>query len=96
MLLTSLISKIIKTRKPIVISTGMTHNYEIEELINYLQEREANYALLHCNSAYPPPYEDLNLRYLKTLKRISFAQVGYSGHERDVIVYMQQFLLEQE
>tara|TARA_Y100000816_G_scaffold292490_1_gene288053 strand:+ start:5688 stop:7928 length:2241 start_codon:yes stop_codon:yes gene_type:complete len=78
----SLISKIIKTRKPIVISTGMTHNHEIEELINFLQEREANYALLHCNSAYPPPYEDLNLRYLETLKRISFAQVGYSGHER--------------
>ena len=73
----------------------MTHTYEIEELINYLQER-TNYALLHCNSAYPNSYEDLNFRYLKTLKRISFAQVGYSVTKEDIIVYMQQFLLEQE
>ena len=49
----SLISKIIKTRKPIVISTAHDTHYEIEELINYLQEREANYALLHCNSDIP-------------------------------------------
>ena len=75
----------------------MTHNYEIEELINYLQEREANYALLHCNSAYPPPYEDLNLRYLKKRSNAyHLHKLVIQVTKEDIIVYMQQFLLEQE
>ena len=40
-----------------------------------------NYALLHCNSQYPAPLEELNLSAIKTLKEKYFCEVGYSGHE---------------
>ena len=40
------------------------------------------YALLHCQSTYPAPFKDVNLRYLDRLAEIGDCPVGYSGHER--------------
>ena len=47
-----------------------------------LQRHGAAYALLHCNSTYPAPYKDVNLRYLERLRQLGACPVGYSGHER--------------
>ena len=77
-----LIKCVAATGKSILLSTGMTSQSEIFQTVKLLQSIEANYSLLHCNSAYPPPYEDLNLNYITVLKGISKTQVGYSGHER--------------
>ena len=40
------------------------------------------YALLHCQSTYPAPFKDVNLRYLTRLAELGDCPVGYSGHER--------------
>ena len=37
--------------------------------------------MLHCNSSYPAPLEDLNLKCIQTLKKRYKCEVGYSGHE---------------
>lgn len=42
---------------------------------------EKNYAVLHCNSTYPAPINELNLSVIKTLKDRFKCEVGYSGHE---------------
>ena len=77
-----LIGDVVATGKPVVLSTGMSESWEITETIEYLREIGSDYALLHCNSAYPPPFEDLNLNFIRTLGDLGGCQVGYSGHER--------------
>jgi N-acetylneuraminate synthase len=70
------------TGKPLIVSTGMSREQEISEAVAVLQRGGANYVLLHCNAAYPAPFKDINLRFLKRLKELGDCPVGYSGHER--------------
>lgn len=77
-----LIRSVAKLKKPLIISTGMSFMPEIEQLIKFLEEIKATYALLHCNSTYPAPYHDINLNFIKTLQnKHDNIVVGYSGHE---------------
>lgn len=75
-----------KTGKPLICSTGMSTESEIVESTRLLQQLGAMFILLHCNSTYPAPYKDVNLKYLRRLKEIGDCPVGYSGHERDINV----------
>lgn len=67
--------------RPMILSTGMSTNLEIEKTTEMLNELGADFALLHCNSTYPAPVEDINLRFIPELLKIH-KTVGYSGHER--------------
>lgn len=71
-----------KTGKPLLISTGMSLELEIQESVALLKQQAASFALLQCNSTYPAPMRDINLLYMDHLKEISNSPVGYSGHER--------------
>ena len=65
------------------ISTGMSTEAEIRESVDAAARPPAPpYALLHCQSTYPAPFKDVNLRYLTRLAEIGQCPVGYSGHER--------------
>lgn len=81
-----LIEAVAGTRKPILLSTGMSHEWEIKHTISVLESHQAEYALLHCNSTYPAPFKDVNLAYLSTLKSMHNGIIGYSGHERGIEV----------
>lgn len=71
--------------RPLLVSTGMSTLEEIDEMVSFLEKySDGNYILLHTNSAYPTPAEDLNLRMIKTLKERYHCLVGYSGHEQDL------------
>ena len=70
--------------KPMIISTGMSFVSEIEVVVDALKRLDARFALLHCNSAYPAPYHDINLRFIPTMKERFGCVVGYSGHERGI------------
>lgn len=80
-----LIEYLIEKNKPIILSTGMSSESEIKTTIKFLNSFNADYALLHCNSTYPAPFKDINLRYLENLK-LNHVPVGYSGHERGIAV----------
>jgi N-acetylneuraminate synthase len=71
-----------KTGKPLLLSTGMSLEMEIQESVDLLKQQGASFALLQCNSTYPAPFGDINLSYMDRLKEISNSPVGYSGHER--------------
>ncbi|MCM1217925.1 MAG: N-acetylneuraminate synthase family protein [Lachnospiraceae bacterium] len=71
--------------KPLLISTGMSTLQELDEMVEFLEKySDGSYILLHTNSAYPVPAEELNLRMIKTLRERYHCLVGYSGHEQDL------------
>ena len=70
-----------KSGKKVIFSAGMSTLEETDQAVAWLKESNAEYALLHCNSAYPAPLEDLNLSCIQTLKDRYGCEVGYSGHE---------------
>ena len=68
---------------PLIVSTGMSLEHEIEHAAKLLNKYGVQFALLHCNSTYPTPFKDVNLNYMPKLGRKSRAGIfGYSGHER--------------
>jgi N-acetylneuraminate synthase len=71
--------------KPIIASTGMSRWEEVVTTVEFLKARDATFALLHCNSAYPASFDDINLRFMERLKEFG-VPVGYSGHERGISV----------
>jgi N-acetylneuraminate synthase len=70
-----------RTGKKVIFSTGMSTLEEIDRTVGWLREEECEFALLHCNSTYPAPLEELNLQCIKTLRDRYDCEVGYSGHE---------------
>jgi N-acetylneuraminate synthase len=80
-----LIEKLISTKKPLILSTGMSTVEEIQITTTFLNSRNAEFVLLHCNSTYPAPFHDINLNWIKQLEAIH-PLVGYSGHERGIAV----------
>ena len=65
----------------LIVSTGMSNADDIISTINFLESRHADFCLLHCNSTYPTPYNDINLEFLNWIKDKHQGLVGYSGHE---------------
>ena len=78
-----LLKEIGSFRKRIILSTGMTSLGEIESALFVLTEhgtRRENITILHCNTEYPTPYEDVNLRAMVTIREAFKMKVGYSDH----------------
>ena len=74
---------IAKKGKPIVISTGMSNMQEIKDAVEVIQNHQIaknNIIILHCNTEYPTPMQDVNLLAMKTIQNDLGVQVGYSDH----------------
>ncbi len=68
-----------KTNKPLIVSTGMSEERDIVAANKFLKKIGAKYILLHVNSTYPAPFQDIQLQLMQ---RLGTAIYGYSGHER--------------
>ena len=64
-----------------ILSSGISTLDETDQAVEWMRDEGAEFALLHCNSTYPAPLEDLNLRCIQTLRERYDCEVGYSGHE---------------
>ncbi|WP_443640332.1 N-acetylneuraminate synthase family protein [Candidatus Njordibacter sp. Uisw_039] len=80
-----LLDKLAKTKKPLILSTGMSATEEVQSTVTFLNQRGVQFVLLHCNSTYPAPLHDINLKWIHQLRKIH-PLVGYSGHERGINV----------
>ena len=81
------LEKIAKTGKDIIMSTGMCMMEEIEAALSVLREHGAGkITLLHCNTEYPTPFEDVNLRAMQEMKKAFGVSVGYSDHTVGIAV----------
>ena len=76
-----LIEEAAKTKIPILISTGMSDWRMVDEAVEILEKEASSYAILHCNSTYPAPYDELNLDVILEMKNRYDCLIGYSGHE---------------
>lgn len=80
-----LLARLTATGKPLIVSTGMSTTDEIKAAAKFLDDRDAGYVLLHCQSTYPAALHNIHLRFMETLREIH-PVIGYSGHERGIAV----------
>lgn len=74
---------IAQKNKPIILSTGMGALGEIEEALAVLLEfgaKREDITILHCNTEYPTPMEDVNLKAMNAIGEAFGVQIGYSDH----------------
>lgn len=77
------LQKVASKKKPIILSTGMADMGEIEDALDVLYDNGINkddVTVLHCNTEYPTPIEDVNLTAMNTIAEAFKVKVGYSDH----------------
>ncbi|WDP89755.1 MAG: N-acetylneuraminate synthase family protein [Desulfobacter sp.] len=80
-----LLAHVALKKQPMIVSTGMSYREEIEMTVGLLKEEGADFALLHCRSAYPVWPREVNLKMITWLKKFQ-APVGYSGHDIGITI----------
>ena len=83
------LKKIAEKKLPIMMSTGMANMGEIEWALDILVKNgldSNNISILHCNTEYPTPYEDVNLNAMITIENAFKLPVGYSDHSLGIEV----------
>ena len=66
--------------KPMIVSTGMSTPEEIDATVRALREERASFALMHCTSTYPTPFEHVQLGCIAALQTKYGVPVGFSDH----------------
>lgn len=79
-----LVKECAKSGKRVILSTGMSTLEEIDYSVNILKKYSKDFSLMHTNSSYPTPTDELNLNVIKTLQNRYKVPIGYSGHEKDL------------
>lgn len=70
-----------RSGKRIILSSGMSTIDEVREAVAVLKENgSTDITVLHCNTEYPTPFSDVNLRAMQTIKEETGVSVGYSDH----------------
>lgn len=75
--------------RPVVLSTGMANMKEVKDAMDVLLTHgltKKDITILHCNSEYPTPMEDVNLKAMNTIGKELGVQVGYSDHTMGIEV----------
>ncbi|MHB8131586.1 MAG: N-acetylneuraminate synthase family protein [Mobilitalea sp.] len=80
----NLVKAAAKTRIPVIASTGMSSMQNIDNLVDVLKKYASDFALMHTNSSYPTPLDELNMKCIPALKKRYNCVIGYSGHEYNV------------
>jgi N,N'-diacetyllegionaminate synthase len=76
-------------RRPVILSTGMSTLGEIEAALEVLEQSgvgRERITVLHCNTEYPTPMTDVNLRAMQTIREAFGVRVGYSDHTQGIEV----------
>ncbi len=81
----NLIKLIAKTKKPIILSTGLSTIKETIEAIDIIKKYHKKIILMHCVSGYPTPLSEANLKNIDKLKKLSgINYVGFSDHTKGI------------
>ena len=81
--------KIAQYQEPVILSTGMCELTDIEAALNVLLQfgvKKKHITILHCNTEYPTPFEDVNLMAMLEIRETFGVQIGYSDHTRGIEV----------
>lgn len=83
------LKKIASFHEPIILSTGMCELSDIEAALNVLIDegiKKEQITVLHCNTEYPTPYNDVNLKAMLEISEKFGVKIGYSDHTQGVEV----------
>jgi len=78
-----------KIADEIILSTGMSTLSDVENALNVLKNagvKNKDITILHCTSAYPAPFEEVNLLAMQKMKEVFKVKVGYSDHTQGIVV----------
>lgn len=81
--------KIARCSRPVVLSTGMSTLKEIQEALGTLIDNgilREHITILHCNTEYPTPIKDVNLKAMNTIEKELGVRIGYSDHTKGMAV----------
>lgn len=81
-----ILEEVASEKKYTFIATGMSTYEEIDHAVSVFRKYDCPFELMHCNSTYPMPKEEANLRLIPVLRERYGCKVGYSGHETGRIV----------
>lgn len=81
-----LIIQMARRGKYTFISTGMSTLEEISNVVKIFKDLNCPFELMHCNSQYPMPDDEANLRMIKVLRDMFQCKVGYSCHSSGVLI----------
>ena len=82
-----LLRRMAQYRKPVILSTGMATLGEIEAALAVFEGggvSRSNITVLHCNTEYPTPSGDVNLRAMQNIRNAFGVAVGYSDHTKGI------------
>ncbi len=79
-----LLEAIVNTRKPVIVSTGMSTMDEIRSTVEYLKINNTEFMLTNCTSIYPTPYNSVNLELIRDMSKRFKVWVGHSDHTPDL------------
>lgn len=83
------LKKIAQKREPVILSTGMSTYSDIENALTVLTENGISLdqiTVLHCNTEYPTPMKDVNLRAMLSIANRFHVKIGYSDHTKGIEV----------
>ena len=83
------LKRIAAYNEPTILSTGMCDMEDVRAAVNALYKNglsKENLILLHCNTEYPTPFEDVNLKAMDALRKEFDVEVGYSDHTKGIEV----------
>ena len=79
-----LLDKIARTRKPVILSSGMSSFEELDRTVAFLNKRKVDISILQCTTAYPTQPENYGLNVIGELKERYGVPVGYSDHSAKI------------
>ena len=83
------LKRIAAYNEPTILSTGMCDMQDVRNAVEALYKNglsKENLILLHCNTEYPTPFEDVNLKAMDALRKEFGVEVGYSDHTKGIEV----------
>ena len=81
---TPMIEKMIETRKPLLISTGLANFAIIKNLIKKIKKKHKKFCIMQCTSSYPAELNEIGLNLIQIFKKKFKCIVGYSDHSGDI------------
>ena len=81
--------KIAQYHEPVILSTGMCELLDIEAALKVLLEfgvQKEQITVLHCNTEYPTPFQDVNLKAMLEIEERFGVKIGYSDHTKGIEV----------
>ena len=79
-----LLEKIAQTKKPVIISSGMSSFSELDKTVAFLKERNVDFSILQCTTSYPTQPEQFGFNVIQELKAKYQVKVGFSDHSAKI------------